>query len=157
MTTYVREIVFTLLAVLPTIWIQNQLVGAYEGQEVSLECHSEAFPKSINYWTRDTGEILPQSKHPFTFCIIRPIKFNGRSCFLRRSLLRAKGESSTCMYELFSGGKYETSASSNGYKTQMRLTINSVTAQDYGNYRCVSKNSLGDSEGTIQLFGKFSN
>lgn len=46
------------------IWIQNQLVGAYEGQQIILECHSEAFPKSINYWTRDKGEIVPQSKHP---------------------------------------------------------------------------------------------
>lgn len=35
------------------IWIQNQLVGAQEGQQMTLECHSEAFPKSINYWTRE--------------------------------------------------------------------------------------------------------
>lgn len=47
------------------IWIQNQLVGAYEGQQITLECHSEAFPKSINYWTDDTGEIIPQSKYCF--------------------------------------------------------------------------------------------
>ncbi|KAH0820103.1 hypothetical protein GEV33_002688 [Tenebrio molitor] len=45
----------------PMIWIQNQLVGAYEGQQITLECHSEAFPKSINYWTTDKGEIVPQS------------------------------------------------------------------------------------------------
>lgn len=44
------------------IWIQNQLVGAYEGQQMTLECHSEAYPKSINYWTREKGEIVPQSK-----------------------------------------------------------------------------------------------
>lgn len=30
---------------------QNQLVGAYEGQSVSLHCSTEAYPKSINYWT----------------------------------------------------------------------------------------------------------
>ncbi|KAF4532674.1 hypothetical protein B566_EDAN002909 [Ephemera danica] len=44
----------------PMIWIQNQLVGAYEGQEMTLECHSEAYPKSINYWTKETGEIIAQ-------------------------------------------------------------------------------------------------
>lgn len=40
------------------IWIQNQLVGASEGQTLTLECHSEAYPKSINYWTREKGEII---------------------------------------------------------------------------------------------------
>ncbi|XP_023717611.1 lachesin isoform X3 [Cryptotermes secundus] len=44
----------------PMIWIQNQLVGAQEGQQMTLECHSEAYPKSINYWTRGQGEIIAQ-------------------------------------------------------------------------------------------------
>ncbi|PSN55276.1 Lachesin [Blattella germanica] len=47
-------------AIPPMIWIQNQLVGAHEGQQMTLECHSEAYPKSINYWTRDKGEIIAQ-------------------------------------------------------------------------------------------------
>ncbi|KAK6629807.1 hypothetical protein RUM43_003627 [Polyplax serrata] len=46
----------------PMIWIQNQLVGAFEGQEVTLECHSEAYPKSINYWTKDRGDIIAQEE-----------------------------------------------------------------------------------------------
>lgn len=37
------------------------MVGAYEGQQVTLECYSEAYPKSINYWTTENGEIVPQS------------------------------------------------------------------------------------------------
>lgn len=32
------------------ISVQNQLVGASLGQAVTLDCHSEAYPKSINYW-----------------------------------------------------------------------------------------------------------
>lgn len=44
------------------IWVQNQLVGAVEGQQMTLGCHSEAYPKSINYWTRDKGEIVPQGE-----------------------------------------------------------------------------------------------
>lgn len=44
------------------IGIQNQLVGAYEGQQVTLECNSEAYPKSINYWTKDNGVIISQGK-----------------------------------------------------------------------------------------------
>lgn len=48
------------VAVPPMIWIQNQLVGAVEGQQITLECHSEAYPKSINYWTKDDGNIISQ-------------------------------------------------------------------------------------------------
>lgn len=51
-----------LTAVPPMIWIQNQLVGAQEGQQMTLECHSEAYPKSINYWTKDKGDIIAQGK-----------------------------------------------------------------------------------------------
>lgn len=44
------------------IGIPNQLVGAMEGEEIILECHSEAYPKSINYWTRENGNIISQGK-----------------------------------------------------------------------------------------------
>lgn len=37
----------------PMVWIQNQLVGSAIGQRVVLECQSEAFPKSINYWLKN--------------------------------------------------------------------------------------------------------
>lgn len=53
---------FIFVPVPPIIWIQYQLIGAYDGQQIVLECHSEAYPKSINYWIRDRGEIVPQSK-----------------------------------------------------------------------------------------------
>ncbi|XP_044726901.1 limbic system-associated membrane protein-like [Chrysoperla carnea] len=94
----------------PMIWIQNQLVGAYEGQQLTLECHSEAYPKSINYWTRDKGEIVPQ------------------------------------------GGKYDPILLDNAYKVHMKLTIKRVTPADFGSYKCVSKNSLGDTDGSIKLY-----
>jgi len=47
-----------LLTVSPMISIPNQLVGAQEGQQMMLECHSEAYPKSINYWTRENNVII---------------------------------------------------------------------------------------------------
>jgi neurotrimin len=46
------------------IWIQNQLVGAAIGQKITLECQSEAYPKSINYWMKNDS-ILTQSKYNF--------------------------------------------------------------------------------------------
>lgn len=49
--------------VAPMMSVQNQLVGAVEGQRMTLECHSEAYPKSINYWTREKGDIVPQGNN----------------------------------------------------------------------------------------------
>lgn len=53
----------------------------------------------------------------------------------------------------FSGTKYHTDLKDNAYKTHMKLTIISVTLSDYGTYQCVSKNSLGETDGTIKLYG----
>ncbi|XP_018321821.1 lachesin-like [Agrilus planipennis] len=94
----------------PMIWIQNQLVGASEKQEVTLECYSEAYPKSINYWTKDDGRIITQ------------------------------------------GAKYEPHMDDNAYKVHMKLTIRAVSATDFGSYKCISKNSLGETDGTIKLY-----
>lgn len=49
------------------IWIQNQLVGSMEGEQITLECHSEAFPKSINYWTKNEGHIISQGTYARSF------------------------------------------------------------------------------------------
>nr|XP_040237603.2 lachesin [Anopheles coluzzii]XP_040237605.2 lachesin [Anopheles coluzzii] len=94
----------------PMIWVPNQLVGAVEGQRMTLECHSEAYPKSINYWTREKGDIVPQ------------------------------------------GGKYEPVLIDNAYKVVMKLSIKVVSLADFGAYKCIAKNSLGETDGTIKLY-----
>lgn len=53
------------------------------------------------------------------------------------------------------GSKYETELVDTEYKVQMKLTIKSVNLADYGSYNCVSKNSLGETDGTIKLYRKF--
>jgi neurotrimin len=42
--------------------IPNQLEGAYTGQDVVLECHTEAYPSSINYWTTEKGDMIVSGK-----------------------------------------------------------------------------------------------
>ncbi|XP_050507769.1 lachesin isoform X1 [Diabrotica virgifera virgifera] len=94
----------------PSVWIQYQLIGAYDDQQITLECFSQAFPKSINYWTKDTGEIIPHSN------------------------------------------KFVPEIIEDGYKVHMKLRINLLEPKDYGVYKCISKNSLGDMEGTINVY-----
>ncbi|XP_066140748.1 neurotrimin-like isoform X1 [Euwallacea fornicatus] len=94
----------------PSVWIQFQLIGAYQGQKVTLECHCQAFPKSINYWARDNGEIIPHST------------------------------------------KFVPEIIGDNYKVHMKLTINYLDEHDFGIYKCISKNSLGDMEGSINVY-----
>ncbi|KAF5286301.1 hypothetical protein FQA39_LY04199 [Lamprigera yunnana] len=46
----------------PNIQVDKQLLSAYDGYTVMLECHSEAHPKSINYWIKNNGEIVPENE-----------------------------------------------------------------------------------------------
>lgn len=94
----------------PMFWIPSQLEAAHPGQDVTLECHSEAFPKSINYWVNNKGAML------------------------------------------VSDHKYEAVSVESAYKVYMKLHIRNVTKKDYMEYRCVAKNSLGNSDGSITLY-----
>ncbi|XP_047105114.1 lachesin-like [Schistocerca piceifrons] len=49
-------------------------------------------------------------------------------------------------------GKYVTESREDAYRSHMRLTVRDVAAPDFGNYRCISKNSLGETEGSIRLY-----
>ncbi|XP_073948682.1 lachesin-like [Choristoneura fumiferana] len=93
----------------PMLSIPNQLEAAYLGQDVTLECHTEAYPSSINYWTTDRGDMI------------------------------------------ISGNKYITNLSDEGYSRKMKLTIRKVSSKDFSSYRCVAKNSLGETDGLIRL------
>lgn len=53
------------------------------------------------------------------------------------------------------GGKYDPVLKDNAYKIHMKLTINSVSPADYGSYKCVSRNSLGDTDGSIKVYRKY--
>jgi len=38
----------------------------------------------------------------------------------------------------------------------MKLVIRSVAMSDYGSYKCISKNSLGETDGNIKLYREYS-
>ena len=54
---------------------------------------------------------------------------------------------------LLTDSKYETLIVDSSYKVYMKLRIRNVTKEDFMQYKCVAKNSLGGSDGTITLYG----
>jgi len=56
---------------------------------------------------------------------------------------------------IIANDKYKMSESiSSSYSVQMRLIIHTLLKMDMGGYKCISKNSIGDAEGNIRLYGK---
>lgn len=53
------------------------------------------------------------------------------------------------------GEKYEMTTLETNYKVIMKLSIKSLSPLDFGSYKCVSKNAIGDTDGSIQLYGKY--
>ncbi|XP_053974465.1 lachesin-like isoform X3 [Hylaeus volcanicus] len=94
----------------PMVWIENQLVGAYEGETLKLECRIEAYPRPITYWTRPLNKTITNDNN------------------------------------------YKVETISNGYEITMRLTIHSVRSQDFGSFRCVATNSLGETDGKLKVY-----
>ncbi|XP_041975575.1 lachesin-like isoform X2 [Aricia agestis] len=72
----------------PVIQVPNQLVGAPLGTDVSLECYVESSPKSINYWIRDSNEmVISSSKYEVVNSVIS--SFESRMTLTVRRLTAA--------------------------------------------------------------------
>lgn len=57
---------------------------------------------------------------------------------------------------IISNSKYMMSEEKTSvYSVQMRLVIMNLQKHDLGGYKCISKNSIGDAEGNIRLYGEF--
>lgn len=87
------------------IWVPNQLIGASPGGEAVLVCNTEAYPISINYWTKEEEEaLMPNAKYEIvnseksykvqmTLRIrdLTPTDFTTYKCFARNSLGSTEG------------------------------------------------------------------
>ncbi|KAL7042764.1 hypothetical protein ACKWTF_001270 [Chironomus riparius] len=98
----------------PKIFTHHRVIHAAIGQKVMLECLTESFPNSVNYW------------------------------------MRANPDFSSNDYVM--GGSYNTSIDSYGaYEVKMKLLVKLISVHDFGVYKCIAKNALGNSEEIIKL------
>lgn len=58
----------------PVVWVTNQMVSAPLNTHVRLECFVESFPISVNYWSNEKGEMIPQGQKYY----IEEVKTNYR-------------------------------------------------------------------------------
>ncbi|XP_054706548.1 lachesin-like [Uloborus diversus] len=84
----------------PMISIPNQLIGASIGEDATLDCNTEAYPMSINYWTKENSVmIVSNSKYitsiqdntykvhmKLTVVSVRPEDYGVYKCSARNSL-----------------------------------------------------------------------
>ncbi|EDW37345.1 GL26209 [Drosophila persimilis] len=56
--------------------------------------------------------------------------------------------------ELLQGGSYESVAVDHAYRIVMRITLRPVTKRDFGEYKCIAKNALGETERSITVHRK---
>ena len=135
-----------LIAVSPMVRVENQLELAYVTQRnITLHCTSEAFPPAIHYWIFSNktaiigGKRNVQIQLPFVANILM---YNSMYKYtIKISIFTGPGKRFVIREYLKS------------YTTKLSLTIRNVRDTDFGTYRCLAKNSLGDSDGSIKLSG----
>jgi Immunoglobulin domain/Immunoglobulin I-set domain len=122
----------------PMLSIPNQLKEAYVGQDVILECHAEAYPASINYWITERGDMINLGELKIYGELMYEINLKSNKISLSTGTSRA-------------GDKFEATGRENGYRKIMKLKIRNVRSKDFGFYRCVALNSIGETYGMIKL------
>jgi len=103
----------------------------------------------IYFAGRPTSRCLAHSLH----CVERILPAAARHC-AGRPLFLVRSQLTTECFWLLAGDKYEIASIDTSYKTFMKLKIKGVDVRDFVSYKCVAKNSLGETDGVIKLEGK---
>lgn len=90
-------------------------------------CICEAYPRPMTTW------ILPSGTPVVTPLSASPSNSSGSS---------------------MAESRYSVDEEHQGYRTTMKLRIHKVTVDDFGTFKCVTKNTVGDKEGLIRLYGE---
>jgi hypothetical protein len=153
-------------AVNPVINVPNQLIWSTQGNNFTMECNVEAFPRSVNYWIRGDGMFTEYCYH-FLLSNLTVNLFFFSFFFINVGEL------------IISGSKFGVSEVRDSiFASRMALTVHSFEKSDIGRiflparllikfqympirlffflctgkYRCIAKNSLGEVEGRIHVY-----
>lgn len=89
----------------------------------------------------------------FSFAFFPFISFS-RSFFSSHFLSNVLFTALLCLAIKYDENNNNNNRKKNTYRAHMKLTIRNLQYGDFGNYRCISKNSLGETEGSIRVYGK---
>ncbi|KAK4301923.1 hypothetical protein Pmani_025952, partial [Petrolisthes manimaculis] len=103
----------------PVLWIPNQLVGVARGMDVTLECHTESYPKSINYWTDERNQMILSSGRFDTI-----VAENGYKAYMRLKIKNIEPEDFMA-YVCYAKNSFgETNGSVKVYEIPKQLLVN---------------------------------
>ncbi|XP_050321440.1 protein CEPU-1-like [Bactrocera neohumeralis] len=129
-----------------------------EGANVTLKCAAVGSPTQTITWQREGGDPIPLPNNTeviayngsyLTITKVQRLNMVAYLCIASNGIPAtvSKRVMLVVHWEHFASEAFES-----GYKITMRLTIKDVDISDFGSYRCVAKNSLGDTDGTIKLY-----
>eukprot|EP00095_Tigriopus_kingsejongensis_P007580 snap_masked-scaffold506_size152672-processed-gene-0.3 protein:Tk07580 transcript:snap_masked-scaffold506_size152672-processed-gene-0.3-mRNA-1 annotation:"PREDICTED: uncharacterized protein LOC102656402" len=131
-----------------------------EGENLTLTCDAVGHPRPHIVWRREDGEdvMVEGKKVPPMFWIPSQLEgaYVGQDITLECHSEAFPKSINYWIKEdgamLISGDKYESLIVDSGYKVYMKLRIRNVSKEDFMEYKCVAKNSLGGSDGSITLY-----
>ncbi|CAH2016534.1 unnamed protein product [Acanthoscelides obtectus] len=136
-------------------------VAVRENQNISLTCKADGFPIPKIIWRREDGQAINvERQKKVSPMIYVPNQLVGAPLGTDVTVhCHAEANPRAISYWMYNGvmllpsKKYATEMIENSYRTHMKLTVRDLQEADFGNYRCISKNSLGETEGSIRLYG----
>lgn len=137
--------------VAPAIMVRQDAVFSAIGQKVVLECISDSHPNSFNYWLDPSGKKIIQGAQYRQF-----YSYSCAKCiheYFVEFVHLIWGYLYLCLFT-FKGGIYESMTVENVYRVFMKLVIRPKDKSDFGAYKCIANNTLGQTEHSVSLHRK---
>ncbi|XP_069950451.1 neuronal growth regulator 1 isoform X2 [Cherax quadricarinatus] len=129
----------------PVLWIPNQLVGVAQGMDVTLECHTEAYPNSINYWTDDKGQMILSSGRFDTI-----VAENGYKAYMRLKIKNVQ-PSDFMSYGCYAKNSFgETNGNVKVYEIPRQLMVNVPDLKESEEDRKKKKKKKGEENNELE-------
>uniref|UniRef100_A0A182UFK3 Ig-like domain-containing protein n=1 Tax=Anopheles melas TaxID=34690 RepID=A0A182UFK3_9DIPT len=149
-------------------------VAVRENQNINMTCRADGFPTPKIIWRREDGQSITVERKKKVMVYdgevlhLTKVSRNEMGAYLciatngvppsvsKRIILDV--ECKAIIYWVYNSvmvlpsKKYIIDYNENSYRAHMKLTIKGLSMGDFGNYRCISKNSLGETEGSIRVY-----